>query len=185
LTGDLKRWVSAWAYKYNTAHDELLAPIWGVSSLDRRAWVTLIDWKFVRDRRRAHAAKAGIDKERDEALTAVTGSARSCTDDGAALRIVKVLSGVGNALGSSAPAVMDPVRFTVMDVRAVKSVHALGYTDVPESSQSSRAWRPYLEACRDIQLRSSEPLRIIDRALWAANGATRLPAETSKRPRSR
>jgi hypothetical protein len=91
------------------------------------------------------------------------------------MRVMRVLQGVGPALGSALLMTMDPQRWTVLDQRAAASINAIGYTDVPLDSQDLRAWLPYLRACRDIHNRTGESLREVDRALYAAKGDIRLP----------
>ncbi|MEU4339432.1 hypothetical protein AB0F59_33125 [Micromonospora lupini] len=91
------------------------------------------------------------------------------------MRLIRVLQGVGPALGSALLMTMDPQRWTVLDERAVKSINAIGYAEVPQDSQDRRTWLPYLRACLDVQTRTGAPLRDVDRALYAAKGNGRVP----------
>jgi hypothetical protein len=171
----LTRWVKAWAAKYAVSQDDVLRPLHGARALDRAAVFALVEWKFNAMPHRRANAKRGIAKERDQVVVDVTSAAHSCIDDGAALRLLTVLQGVGPALGSALLMAMDPTRWTVLDVRALTSVRAVGYESIPDNAQDRRTWLPYLEACRDVQARTHEPLRSVDRALFAANGKTGLP----------
>lgn len=171
----LTAWVQAWASRYDLNHDERYADLWGRESLDRAAMERLIDWKFVSMPHRRSRAHRRLADESDEAIADVTGAARRCRDDGAALRVIRALNGVGPALGSAALMAMDPLRWTVLDVRALASIRAVGYTDLPDKPQWQSTWMPYLAACRDVARRSDSALRTVDRALFAANGRSVLP----------
>jgi hypothetical protein len=136
---------------------------------------TLIAWKFVAmPHRRARADRAIGD---DQAIVDITAAARRCADDGAALRVVRTLGGVGSALGSAALMVMDPMRWTVLDIRALKSIRAIGYRNVPTRPQAIATWPPYLNACRDLAARTGASLRTVDRALFAASGRHDMPVD--------
>ena len=174
---DLTRWVKAWAGVYAVSQDTVLKPLQGARALDRPAVLTLIEWKFNAMPHRRANAKRGISKERDQVLVDVTKGACNCIDDGAALRIMTVLQGVGPALGSALLMALNPSRWTVLDVRALASIRAVGYESVPANAQNPRTWLPYLEACRDLEARTHEPLRSVDRALFAANGEVVLPPQ--------
>ena len=66
----------------------------------------------------------------------------------------------------------DPERYTVMDIRALRSLISLGlWSKGAQGSQASGLrWLDYLHVCRDLAQRTNRSLRTIDRALWAANG---------------
>lgn len=175
LTDDeLREWVREWRAHYPDDQDAVLEPL-VADHLDRAALQTVIDWKFVVMPHRRAKARRALERENDRTITEVTSAARQCADDGAALRVMRVLHGVGPALGSAALMVMDRDRWTVLDVRAVKSIRSIGYTQVPEDSQHSSTWVPYLTACRQVADRVGEHLRVVDRALFAASGRRPLP----------
>jgi hypothetical protein len=171
----LSGWVAAWADRYNAAHDNQLAEFWCAEHLTRRTMEILIAWKFLRMPHRPSRAKRALADETDQAIIDITGAARLCLDDDAALRVIQAVAGVGPALGSSALMVLDPTRWTVLDVRALASVRAIGYSSVPASAQGRATWGPYLDACRDIAVRTGASLRTVDRALFAANGQADMP----------
>ncbi|MDQ3431635.1 MAG: hypothetical protein M3467_05350 [Actinomycetota bacterium] len=110
----LTRWVKAWAAKYAVSQDDVLRPLHGARALDRAAVFALVEWKFNAMPHRRANAKRGIAKERDQVVVDVTSAAHSCIDDGAALRLLTVLQGVGPALGSALLMAMDPTRWTVL-----------------------------------------------------------------------
>ncbi|MEU8392232.1 hypothetical protein [Micromonospora sp. NPDC048843] len=171
----LARWVQTWARRYPAEHDRVLAPLLGAKVLDRSAVLTVIGWKFNAMAHRWANAGRGLARETDQTIRDVTAAARGCQDDGAAMRVIRVLQGVGPALGSALLMTMDPLRWTVLDERAVKSINALGYAEVPLDSQDRQTWLPYLRACLDLHTRTGEPLRDVDRALYAAKGNGRVP----------
>lgn len=114
-------------------------------------------------------------REPDGHIEDLTRQAFACNDDLGAVLIVDVLRGVGAALGSSMLMASDPERYTVMDVRSLKSIPALGLLGPrwPEASES--AWSEYLGACRSLSDTVGEPLRRVDRALFKADGKTAMP----------
>ena len=175
--GQLRTWVAAWAAEYDKPHDAQLTELWGAEHLTRRSMEILIGWKFVAMPHRRARADRALGEEADQAIVDITAAARRCVDDGAALRVVRTLGGVGSALGSAALMVMDPTRWTVLDVRALKSIRAIGYTDIPTSPQATATWPPYLNACRDLATHTGASLRTVDRALFAAAGRRDLPVD--------
>lgn len=134
--------------------------------------------KFVRVAKWRAKAHQHLASESDQALLDLSAAARRCVDDATAMRVIRCVHGVGLALGSALLMVMDPDHWTVMDRHALVSVRAVGYTDVPSSSLRDATWAPYLGACRAIGRRTRLPLRTVDRALWAADGAETLPAQS-------
>lgn len=102
----------------------------------------LIEWQFVAMPHRRSRALRALAGEPDQVIADVTSAARRCVDDGAALRVVRVLHGVGPALGSAALMSMNASRWTVLDVRALASIRAVGYFDVPDHAQRGSMWLP-------------------------------------------
>ena len=173
---DLALWVGEWAQRYSAKYDEVLAHLHETTVLDRSSVFTVIDWKFNADpRRRANAYRRMAEESEDQAILDITAAARACLDDGAAMRVICLLRGVGQALGSALLMTMDPQRWTVLDRRAVSSIRVIGYNDVPSDSQDRRTWLPYLQACRDVHQRTGESLRNVDRALYTAKGRGQPP----------
>ncbi len=175
----LTTWIHDWSGQYGVAHDDQLHGLMGRASLDREAFQRIIDWKFPNQAHRRTAAYRRRAEETDAALLDFSAASRQCGDDGAALRIILGVSGVGPALGSALLMVMNSQRWTVLDVRALASVRAVGYPEVPDNPQNRATWLPYLEACRAIHQRTQLPLRTVDRALWAANGRPHHPDHES------
>jgi hypothetical protein len=175
IDDDLTHWVRAWAQLYPAGHDQILKPVSGARALDRAAALTVVAWKFDAMAHRRTNALRGLARESDQAILDITAAARGCLDDGAAMRVIRTLQGVGPALGSAMLMTMVPLRWTVLDERAVASINAIGYTDVPRDSQDRRTWLPYLRACRDLCDRTGESLRRVDQALYGAKGNRHMP----------
>lgn len=175
----LTRWVTAWSDHYGTEHDDQIHPVMGRTGLGREAFGIVIDWKFHRVANRRAQAHEYIARETDAALFGLSAAACGSTDDDVAMRIITRVGGVGPALGSALLMVMNSTRWTVLDVRSLKAIRAIGYSDVPTKPQGTTTWLPYLEACRDVATRTELTLRIVDRALFAAKGAIDLPQTAS------
>ncbi len=109
---DPRPWVMGWAEHYDARLDEPIEWLHSRDSLDREGWEALVAWKFNRDGRRRVNASSTQRGVPDDVLVRVSGSAIGCKDDDYALRAMRVLAGVGTALGSAAPMTMDPDRFT-------------------------------------------------------------------------
>lgn len=169
-------WVDAWAPRYDHDHDAQLADLWGREQFDRSAMQRVVAWKFASMPHRRSRAERSLAEESGQTIVDVTSAARRCVDDDAAVRVIRVLKGVGLALGSASLMVMDATRWTVLDVRALASIRAIGYANVPDHAQRLVTWVPYLDACRDLAQRTGSPLRTVDHALFAAKGCSDLPA---------
>lgn len=102
----------------------------------------------------------------------LTRRAFACQDELGALRILTLIPSVGPAGASAILMAHDPNRFTVMDVRAIKSLHFLGRWNGEKFGWSASAfgWPTYLATCVELSTRSRRSLRDVDRALWAAKG---------------
>lgn len=172
----LRRWVHAWADVYPPAMDEPLDAFAGRDHLDRGAMAVMVRWKFNNMAHRKANATRSLDKEPDGRIEELTRRAFACNDDLGALLIVDVLRGVGPALGSSILMASDPERYTVMDVRSLQSLRALGLLAPGWPDASEREWLDYLTACRSLRDASRESLRRVDRALFSADGKAGMPS---------
>ncbi len=171
----LREWVRAWADRYPAGEDEPLAPFAGRDSFDRNAMAVMVKWKFNNMAHRKANATRYLLKEPEGRIEDLTRRAFACSDDLGALLIVDVLRGVGPALGSSILMASDPECYTVMDVRSLKSIRALGLLDPGWPEASERGWLDYLGACRSLSDTTGEPLRRVDRALFSAEGSSEPP----------
>jgi len=171
----LRSWVQAWADVYPPAMDDPLAAFAGRESFDREAMAVMVRWKFNNMAHRRANATRSLAKEPDGRIEDLTRRAFACNDDLGALLIVDVLRGVGPALGSSILMASDPKRYTVMDVRSLKSVRELGLLAPGWPDANEHEWLDYLAACRSLSDTTGEPLRRVDMALFSAEGKTGMP----------
>ena len=87
-------------------------------------------------------------------------------------RILTLLSGVEVPMASALLMVWQPEEHTVIDVRAVASLVALG--EIPDPAPKKYPpYMGYLAVCKAIAQRVGCDLRRLDRALYGANGAAR------------
>jgi hypothetical protein len=83
--------------------------------------------------------------------------------------ILTLIPGSRAAGASALLTARDPSRYTVMDVRAIRSLAALKLWSEDQGTRAScLRWPDYLAACRDIARRTNRSLRPVDRALWSA-----------------
>jgi hypothetical protein len=186
---DPATWISRWAGAYQAPDDELLAPLRGKAVLDAGDRELLARWKFQRfpsRLRRTLDLLAGNDHAQADDLTR---RAVACNDDLGAWLIAQRILGVGPALASAMLMAHDPERFTVLDVRAYRSIQLLAQTGVLASRGvdptrllerarfgAAGTWLAYLDACRGLAVSVGCSLRDLDRALFAAKGRPGLPA---------
>jgi hypothetical protein len=173
---DLGSWVTSWAAIYEGADDEdrRLRRYVGCSHLDQAAVADLVDWKFQTWPARRVRTHKLLERENTERVADLTGRAFACNDDLGALLLVAELSGVGAALGSSLLMAHDPRRYTVIDVRALRSLRELGLLPPGGHDATTQDWLTYLDACRALERESGSSLRDVDRALYRAAGCPSL-----------
>ena len=73
-------------------------------------------------------------------------------------------------MASSLLMVWQPDEHTVLDVRAVKSL--VKNNEIPAPQRKYPPYMEYLSACKAISERCGRSLRVLDRALFEANGRT-------------
>jgi hypothetical protein len=161
-------WIDFWAGRYPVkADDEVLNGV-GLrvrarGHYDRQDFMTVGTWKSAR-------VKPRMASNSDEMIRDITATAL-----GAPLaiqhRILTLLEGVQVPMASSLLMVWRPDQHTVIDVRAVKSLVVNGLMPDP----SPNVYPPYMEylaICKAISERCGRSLRLLDRALYEANGRT-------------
>lgn len=168
---ELQQWIDHWSEQYPTSYDDPLASLQNVESLGHDDAEALYRWKFrgLWPQRKINQMRAVPETE----IRALTKRAFLCEDELGALLILSLLPGLSAAGSSAVLAAQQPERYTVMDVRALASLIALGRWDQERQGTEASAimWPEYLAACRDMSTRTSRSLRAVDRALWKANGA--------------
>lgn len=169
-------WVEAWSRRYPVEYDRDLVGVRGQAHLSRDDLEKVYTWKFkgLWPARKVRAMRAVPEHE----IAGLTARAFRCDDELGALLILMLIPGLQAAGASAVLMAQDPDRYTVMDVRALRSLAALGRWSADERGTEATAqeWPEYLDTCRRLQEETGHPLRVIDRALWAADGSPDLPA---------
>lgn len=169
-TDQLADWVAAWAASYPDPkmEDKFLAPFKKKETFNSDDMTALINSKFRAMAHRKANAIRGLKTTTPERLDDLTRRAFGCKDDLGAMLIICEMPSVGPALGSWLLMANDPGRYTVMDVRALKSVEALNL----EAHPGYGKWLSYLARCRLLASTVGTSLRTVDRALYMAKGRT-------------
>jgi hypothetical protein len=134
--GELRKWVDDWSGRYPTSYDAQLDGLAGMDTFGPDDVARVYQWKYrgLWPGRKIEAMRAfsgGL-------IASLTHRAFSNADDLAALTILMLIPGAQAAGASAILMARDPLRFTVMDSRAIKSLIYLS-----RWSQKNRAhWRP-------------------------------------------
>jgi len=165
-----RRWLLAWARRYDAGYDEKH----GVAALAR----TMPTYDNVRRIVRWKSARSlgYFDRNSHDSVAPVVSDALAQHDPCDALQRLTELAGVRERVASAILAVYDPRRYTVMDRRAYATLVANGELQDLSGWTWAQTWRPYLNVCSAIARRERLSKRTVDRALYAANGRTDLPA---------
>ncbi|GAB3321438.1 hypothetical protein GCM10027511_31290 [Hymenobacter humi] len=176
---ELRRFIDRWSGEYPSTYDDPLVALEGLTSLGHDDAEALYRWKFrgLWPQRKINQLRAVPESD----IRALTERAFRCEDELGALLILTLLPGLSSAGSSAVLAAQSPMRYTVMDVRAVASLIALGRWDEERQGAEASAmmWPEYLETCRAISAETDRSLRDVDRALWKANGSVREVADSS------
>lgn len=164
-------WIDYWAARYNEDNkgydDEVLNEVGpGVRECGfyRRAdLLTVGRWKTPRVLPR-------LDSNTDDMIRDITSTALAAPQLIQHL-VLTLLHGVGVPMASSLLMVWEPDEHTVIDVRAVKSL----VVNEEIGDPAPRLYPPYIDylaVCKAISQRCRRTLRMVDRALYKANGRT-------------
>lgn len=161
-------WVDYWADRYPAnADDEVLnevgARVRERGHYDRQDFMTVGVWKS----RRAKSRMASNTDAMIQDITATALTAPLTIQH----RILTLLKGVEVPMASSLLTVWRPELHTVIDVRAVNSL--VKNHELPDPGVNKYPpYMEYLSICKAISHRCGRDLRVVDRALYAANGRT-------------
>jgi hypothetical protein len=122
---------------------------------DRADFLAIFEWK-TRGRGRSRPAR-NTDLDIADALDLAIGA----RTERVALAVLTGLAGVDVPVASAILTVVDPVRFTIIDFRALWSLGIKRVTYYPVGF-----YLEYLAACRRIAADAGIDLRSLDRALW-------------------
>ena len=156
-------YVVFWSALYDESYDEVLTRV-GPSIRDRGYYdrddfMAIGRWKAAR-------VTPLLASNTDEMLRDVTSTAFAAPEP-IRHRILTLLTGVRAPMASALLTAWCPDLYTVIDVRAVKSLVAEGEL---EKTKGLPAYMSYLTACRELAAHCHCDLRTLDRALWQANG---------------
>jgi len=121
----------------------------------RDEFLTVCDWKTTRSRPRVAGSA-------DDAVHAATRTAlASNSDERERMEALTTLEGIGVPTASALLYFACPDDYPILDVRALESLGQRGRT-----VYSVGFWLQYLDACRDLAMTHSVPIRTLDKALW-------------------
>lgn len=100
-------------------------------------------------------------KNTDDEIIRVLRSAITAGSEGEAIQALDRLQGVGVPVASAILTTVDPARYTIIDIYALRS---LGVEGGP--THSVDYYLLYLEKCRDLAREFGISLRVLDHALW-------------------
>jgi len=191
---ELRCWVKHWSYKYPDDDKRVLRHTPKASvGLDVAQLEDIYRWKLnPRDADRMVRMLHQFDQENIGKCQSITLSALEAQSDIEALKVLRQLPGAKTetvvALASALLMVLNPSRWTVIDIRANKSLAAIKSalsvsaaelkglanalsTYAPVNSKAYASdWSQYLLICRMISDLTGETLRTVDRALWTSQG---------------
>jgi hypothetical protein len=158
--------------RYNTDYDNVLLKLEGKHYFGRDDVDKVAAWKFGSWPSRLQRTQNLLATNTERDIESLTSRAFHCNDDLGALLLIRLLCGVGKALGSAILMTHDRTRYSVIDVNAVHALQALGYLrDYPRQMAQESAlpsWDRYLAAVRDAAARTGWTLRDVDRSLFYA-----------------
>jgi len=140
----------------------------------RKDFMAIFEWK-TRGRGRSRPARNADAEIRDALDLAMTARTER-----AAIAVLTGLAGVDVPVASAVMTAIDPVRFTIIDFRALWSLGV----EQRSPYYPVAYYLDYLAACRRISAETGADLRTLDRALWGyskrhqkRNGAIRRPSD--------
>ena len=166
---ELRQWVDSWSSEYPDEYDEQIEHLRGRDAFTYGELAEVYKWKYrgLWPQRKIDSMDAFPEAE------ALTRRAFACPDELGALLILTLIPGASTAGASAILMAHNPGQFTVMDIRAIKSlIWPLERWSAQKQGTKASAlrWPEYLEQCRDIAARTNRSLRIVDRALYASKG---------------
>lgn len=166
---DFQNWIDRWDAEYQPEWDSKIQGLAGKLAFSHADVERVYEWKY-----RRMWPKSKIDSMKslpEKRVLDLSQRAFLCADELGALMILTLIPGAGAAGASALLTACDPSRYTVMDVRALRSLATLELWSEEQGTRAScLMWPDYLAICRDISRRTNRPLRSVDRALWSARG---------------
>lgn len=136
----------------------------------------ILNWKWPAGKTKRYAERNGLKKVESVTRGAFQwvypAGAHTVADPIKAIGALCELDGVGVRMASAILTALDPLRFTVLDVRACRALKELGLLDALGLSpfegrlDDAETYGPYLRACVLLADTASVSLRSLDRCLW-------------------
>lgn len=168
-------WITGWGKKYPPESDNVLNAIHGSvharGYYDRDDLLTVGQWKLTGSYWPRHCKT--MDRNTDDMIRDVTRTALTAPLS-IQHRVMCLLAGVGEPVASALLMAWDDAVHTVIDRKAVKSLQAHGEI-APTPEGALPPYLEYLDVCQRIRQRCGCGLRVLDRALYKANGSLDLP----------
>jgi hypothetical protein len=102
-----------------------------------------------------------VDQNNDAEIDHALSSAINAGTEREAIEILDTLHGVGVPVASAIMTTINPVRYTIIDIYALRS---LGVSDAPTDNVDY--YVAYLQKCRELAQQFKISLRTLDHALW-------------------
>jgi hypothetical protein len=131
---------------------------------------SVMDWKYPRGAGKRYAARNGLPRVKQH-----TARAFSAGTPSEAVSDLCELVGVRVRMASAILTAFDPVRYTVLDVRAWNALRelgllkTLGLAKYDKNLDNPVACDAYLSACLDLSMSAGVSLRALDHFLWTTD----------------
>lgn len=162
-----RSFVDYWSQRYRqnmpAVETQLLSD--GVGAQVRAQGYCSLEQLFAIGGWKAARSRAWLQRNTDDDVRDVTGLAFNAPER-LQHRILCLLCGVQVPMASAVLTVWAPERHTVLDVRSVAALKALGELRGVQSFEGYPRYVDYLKVCRSISERLRVGLRDLDRALW-------------------
>jgi hypothetical protein len=170
-------WITRWAKQYPPEYDDVLDTVRESVHVrgyyDRDDLMTVAEWKLKRSWWPTH--RKTLDGNRDDEIRDITRTALTAPLS-IQHRIMCLLDGVGAPVASALLMTWDDKVHTVLDRKAVESLKKhREIAPVPEDTLPP--YLDYLDVCQRIRERCGCNLRLLDQALYEANGSLDLPPQ--------
>lgn len=176
-------WITRWEQKYPPGSDDVLQAvhdsIHARGYYDRDDLMTVAEWKLAGSYWPRH--RKTLDSNLDDEIRDITRTALTAPLS-IQHRIMGLLHGVGVPVASALLMTWDDKVHTVIDRKAVKSLKT--HREIaPMPERKMPPYLDYLAVCQRIGQRCGCGLRVLDRALYKANGSLDLPPQPHPRRR--
>lgn len=168
-------WVNRWAEQYSPEYDDKLRTVHehvnARGYYDRADLIAVAEWKLKGNYWPKH--RKTLNRNLDDDIRDITRTALIAPLT-IQHRVMGLLSGVADPVASALLMVWNDTLHTVIDRKAVNSLVQQGMIPKPPDGKLP-PYLDYLAVCQRIRQRCGCDLRVLDRALYKANGNRDLP----------